>query len=223
MSEEDVSSNKKEVILIGSDHRGFDLKVLLREHLIKLNYEVMDVGTHNKERCDYPSVAKSLVRNIMSEEDVSSNKKEVILIGSDHRGFDLKVLLREHLIKLNYEVMDVGTHNKERCDYPPIAKSLCKELVNINKKGILICGSGFGMSITANRMKGIHAVVPRNIEECKKARQHGNVNVLCIGTDFTADVESVNIVDTFLNTGYEELETSRYSQRIKMIDDNEDE
>ena len=57
----------KEVILIGSDHRGFDLKVVLREHLIKANYDVMDVGTHNKERCDYPNVAKSLIRNIMSE------------------------------------------------------------------------------------------------------------------------------------------------------------
>jgi 2-polyprenyl-6-hydroxyphenyl methylase/3-demethylubiquinone-9 3-methyltransferase len=74
------------------------------------------------------------------------------------------------------------------------------------------------MSITANRLKGIHAVVPRSVEECRKARLHGNVNVLCIGTDFTTDVESVKIVDTFLNTAFEELETSRYSQRIRMID-----
>ena len=154
-----IDNIEKEVILIGSDHRGFDLKVLLREHLIKENYDVMDVGTHNKERCDYPSVAKSLVRNIMSEEDVSSNK------------------------------------------------------------GILICGSGFGMSITANRHKGVHAVVPRSMEECKTARQHGNVNVLCIGTDFTVKEDSINIVDAFLNTDFEELDTSRYSQRIKMIDD----
>ena len=153
---------------------------------------------------------------------IDNIEKEVILIGSDHRGFDLKVLLREHLIKLNYEVMDVGTHNKERCDYPPIAKSLCKELVNINKKGILICGSGFGMSITANRNKGINAVVPRTVKECETARQHGNVNVLCIGTDFTTDVQAVKIVDTFLNTDYEELDTSRYSKRIKMIDDNDE-
>ena len=150
---------------------------------------------------------------------IHSEIKEVILIGSDHRGFDLKAILRKHLMDLNYDVMDVGTHNKERCDYPPIAKSLCKELVNINKKGILICGSGFGMSITANRNKGVHAVVPRSVEECTIARQHGNVNVLCIGSDFTADVEAVRIVDAFLNTGYEELDTSRYSQRIKMIDD----
>ena len=156
-------------------------------------------------------------------EPIIHKEKEVILIGNDHRGFDLKVVLREHLIKLNYEVMDVGTHNKERCDYPSIAKSLCKELVNINKKGILICGSGFGMSITANRMKGIHAVVPRNIEECKKARQHGNVNVLCIGTDFTSDVEAVRIVDTFLNTdSLAADESSRYYERIKMIDEEDE-
>ena len=146
------------------------------------------------------------------------HKKEVILIGSDHRGFDLKILIREHLVKEGYDVMDVGTHNKDRCDYPDVAKQLVKTMDH--KKGILICGSGFGMSITANRMKGIHAVVPRTVEECRTARQHGNVNVLCIGNDFTSDVESVKIVDTFLNTdSFATDEDSRYSQRIRMIDD----
>ena len=156
---------------------------------------------------------------------IDNIEKEVILIGSDHRGFDLKVLLREHLIKENYDVMDVGTHNKERCDYPDVAKSLVKNLMSdkdvSSNKGILICGSGFGMSITANRMKGIHAVVPRSIEECKTAREHGDVNVLCIGTDFTSDVESVKIVDTFLNTDSFAVEDSRYGQRIRMIDEDE--
>jgi len=159
-------------------------------------------------------------------EPIIDTEKEVILIGSDHRGFDLKVVLREHLIKANYDVMDVGTHNKERCDYPNVAKSLVKNLMSeedvVADKGILICGSGFGMSITANRMKGIHAVVPRSIEECKTAREHGNVNVLCIGADFTADVEAVNIVDTFLNTDSLAVdEDSRYYERIKMIDDED--
>ena len=156
---------------------------------------------------------------------IDNIEKEVILIGSDHRGFDLKVLLREHLIKLNYEVMGVGTHNKDRCDYPSVAKSLVKNLMSdidvSSNKGILICGSGFGMSITANRMKGIHAVVPRSVEECKTAREHGDVNVLCIGTDFTSDVESVKIVDTFLNTDSFAVEDSRYGQRIRMIDEDE--
>ena len=78
------------------------------------------------------------------------------------------------------------------------------------------------MSITANRHKGIHAVVPRSIEECRTAREHGDVNVLCIGADFTSDVEAVKIVDTFLNTDSLAVDkTSRYYERIKMIDDNE--
>ena len=145
------------------------------------------------------------------------HKQEVILIGSDHRGYDLKVILRKHLTDLHYDVLDVGAHNNERCDYPLFAKSLVKTMDH--KKGILICGSGFGMSITANRHKGVHAVTPRTVKECEIARQHGNVNVLCIGTDFTTDVQAVKIVDTFLNTNYEELDTSRYSQRIKMIDE----
>ena len=149
----------------------------------------------------------------------SKSNKEVILIGSDHRGFDLKILIREHLVKLHYDVMDVGTHNKERCDYPDIAKSLV--LTMDHEKGILICGSGFGMCITANRHKGVHAVTPRTVEECTVARQHGNVNVLCLGSDFTADVEAVKIVDAFLNTdSLAADESSRYSKRIKMIDDD---
>ena len=151
------------------------------------------------------------------------HKQEVILIGSDHRGYDLKVILRKHLTDLHYDVLDVGAHNNERCDYPLFAKSLVLNLpkANTKVKGILICGSGFGMSMTANRHKGVHAVVPRSVEECKTAREHGDVNVLCIGTDFTSDVESVKIVDTFLNTDYEELDTSRYSKRIKMIDEDD--
>ena len=171
--------------------------------------------THSEEMQDS-------IEPIIHTEDI----KEVILIGSDHRGFDLKAVLREHLIKLNYEVMDVGTHNKERCDYPNVAKSLIGNIMSdedtVSSKGILICGSGFGMSITANRLKGIHAVVPRSVEECRTAREHGDVNVLCIGADFTSDVESVKIVDTFLNTDSLAVdESSRYYERIKMIDDNE--
>ena len=163
--------------------------------------------THSEEMQD------SIEEPIIHQDKI----KEVILLGSDHRGFDLKLIVRQHLIDLHYDVMDVGTHDKERCDYPNIAKSLVKTMDH--KKGILICGSGFGMSITANRHKGVHAVTPRTVEETIISRQHGNVNVLCIGSDFTADVEAVKIVDAFLNTDYEELETSRYSQRIKMIDD----
>ena len=163
--------------------------------------------THSEEMQD--SIEEPIIHH--------NHKKEVILLGSDHRGFDLKLIVRQHLIDLHYDVMDIGTHDKERCDYPNIAKSLVKTMDH--KKGILICGSGFGMSITANRHKGVHAVTPRTVEETIISRQHGNVNVLCIGSDFTADVEAVKIVDAFLNTDYEELETSRYSKRIEMIDD----
>ena len=144
----------------------------------------------------------------------TEKKKEVILIGSDHRGFDLKLLIREHLVKDGYDVMDVGTHDKESCDYPNVAQSLIKTMDH--KKGILICGSGFGMSIAANRHEGVHAVTPRTVEEAIISRQHGNVNVLCIGSDFTADVEAVKIVDAFLNTAF--LNEEKYTRRIEAID-----
>ena len=142
------------------------------------------------------------------------HKQEVILIGSDHRGFDLKLLIRKHLINLHYDVMDVGTHDNKSCDYPTVAQSLIKTMDH--KKGILICGSGFGMSIAANRHRGVHAVTPRTVEEAIISRQHGNVNVLCIGSDFTADVEAVKIVDAFLNTAF--LNEEKYTRRIEAID-----
>ena len=149
-------------------------------------------------------------------EPITHIEKEVIVVGCDHRGFVLRDVIRKHLLGLNYDVMDVGTHNSESCDYPNIANALCKVLDG--KKGILVCGSGFGMSITANRHKGVHAVVPRSVKECEVARQHGDVNVLCIGSDFTGDVETIRIIDAFLNTAFIDNE-ERFIRRIKMIDD----
>ena len=143
-----------------------------------------------------------------------SHTKQVILIGCDHRGYNLKLLLREHLIKDGYDVLDVGTHDKESCDYPDIAQSLIKTMDH--KKGILICGSGFGMSIAANRHKGVHAVTPRTVEEAIISRQHGNVNVLCLGADFTTEEDSIKIVDAFLNTAF--LNEEKYTRRIEAID-----
>ena len=152
-----------------------------------------------------------------SIEPITHIEKEVIVVGCDHRGFVLRDVIRKHLLSLNYDVMDVGTHNDESCDYPNIAQSLCKELLD-GRKGILICGSGFGMSISANRKVGVHAVTCRTVDEVEAARQHGDVNVLCIGSDFTSDVETIRIIDVFLNTKFSGEE--RHLKRIKMIDDD---
>ena len=154
-------------------------------------------------------------------EPITHIEKEVIVVGCDHRGFVLRDVIRKHLLGLNYDVMDVGTHNSESCDYPNIANALCKELLDGSRKGILICGSGFGMSISANRKMGVHAVTCRTVDEVEVARQHGDVNVLCIGSDFTSDVETIRIIDVFLNTKFSGEE--RFVRRIKMIDDMYDE
>ena len=167
--------------------------------------KINDTLTHSEEMQD-------------SIEPITHIEKEVIVVGCDHRGFVLRDVIRKHLLSLNYDVMDVGTHNDESCDYPNIAQSLCKELLD-GRKGILICGSGFGMSISANRNKGIHAVVCRNSYDVKAAREHGDVNVLCIGSDFTGADETIRIIDVFLNTKFSGEE--RHLKRIKMIDDNE--
>ena len=153
-----------------------------------------------------------------SIEPITHIEKEVIVVGCDHRGFVRRDTIRKHLLSLNYDVMDVGTHNSEAVDYPNIAQSLCKELLD-GRKGILVCGSGFGMSISANRTKGIHAVVCRNTADTKAAREHGDVNVLCIGSDFTGADETIRIINMFLNTKFSGEE--RHLKRIKMIDDGE--
>tara|TARA_R100000008_G_C3563377_1_gene157576 strand:- start:278 stop:709 length:432 start_codon:yes stop_codon:yes gene_type:complete len=137
-----------------------------------------------------------------------------VIIGSDHRGYELKQAIRAYLMYKKYDVLDVGTHDNKSCHYPKVAKDLIK-LMN-SKKGILICGSGFGVSIAANRHKGVQAVPARTPEEAEIARKHGNINVLCLGADFTGEEQATKIVDKFLTT---EFEGGRHSERLEMIDE----
>ena len=141
----------------------------------------------------------------------------IIYIGSDHRGFELKTNIKEYLNSKNYNVIDIGPHSQESCDYPEIASKLAENMTD-NKSascmGILICGSGIGISIAANRHIGIRCVMARTDEDAKLGRQHNDCNVLALGADFSPDL---SIVDTFLNTDY--LKLDRYQRRIDMMDD----
>ena len=118
--------------------------------------------------------------------------------------------------------MDVGTHDNESCDYPSIAHSLCNpEIRKPERLGVLICGSGYGMCIAANRHTHIHAAACRNVDEVKMAREHGNINVLCIGADFTERSDSELMLEAFLNTSFDGIE--RHAKRIEMMDHFNDE
>ena len=143
--------------------------------------------------------------------------KEKIIIASDHGGFELKEKIIAYLNENNYEVEDLGTNSKESCDYPIFAKKLCKELLENNlKKGILVCGTGLGMQITANKFKGIRAVCVSDTYSAKMSREHNDSNVLCLGARVLGEGLAKDIIDIWLKTDFL---GERHQRRVDMIDE----
>ena len=138
-----------------------------------------------------------------------------IIIGSDHGGFKLKTEIIKHLLKLGYEVTDLGCYNEESNDYPIIAKAVAEKVLEENSKGILVCGTGIGVSITANRYKGIRASHCTDTFTARMTRMHNNSNILCLGERITGIGLALDIVDIWLKT---EFEGGRHQKRIDLID-----
>lgn len=137
-----------------------------------------------------------------------------ISIGSDHRGFDLKNKIVKTFRNLSW--IDVGTNSKERTDYPIFAKRVCNNILSGDtERGILICGSGIGMSIAANRFKGIYAAICWNSELAKLAVEDDCANVLILPVDFLDYKSVVQIVNTWLHSKFK---AGRYEKRLKMVD-----
>tara|TARA_Y100000766_G_C18483532_1_gene401238 strand:+ start:131 stop:547 length:417 start_codon:yes stop_codon:yes gene_type:complete len=137
------------------------------------------------------------------------NKK--IFIASDHAGYDMKLKLNKHFSFL----IDLGTDSIESVDYPDFANKLTNEVIeNEGSLGILICGTGVGMSIAANRTKGIRAGLVSNNEIARLIRQHNDANVLVIPGRFMKDEEAKNCVQTFIDTKFE---AGRHKKRIDKI------
>ena len=139
---------------------------------------------------------------------------EKITIGSDHGGFNLKNEIIKHLTTLGYEVDDKGCYSAESCDYPVIAKKVSEAVLADNGRGILVCGTGIGMSITANRFEGIRASHCTDTYSAKMTRKHNDSNILCLGERITGLGLALDIVDIWLNT---EFEGGRHKKRIDMI------
>lgn len=139
----------------------------------------------------------------------------MILIGSDHAGYLAKENLKKYLSDINVFYEDCGTYSCESCDYPLIAEKVAtKVLEDKNNKGILICGSGIGMSIASNKIKGIRAALCYNSECTELSRKHNDANILCTGARII-DFETINkIVDVFLRTPFE---GGRHQKRIDEI------
>lgn len=143
-----------------------------------------------------------------------------IAIGSDHAGFALKEFLKKKLSDSGLEIIDVGTFSEESVDYPDYAEKVGKMVAEKEADfGILVCGTGIGMSIAANKLPGIRAAVCSNLFQAIMARRHNDANVLCIGSRVTGDEHALMIAQTFLS---EKFEGGRHQRRVDKISDLED-
>ena len=143
-------------------------------------------------------------------------QKEKIIIGSDHAGFNLKEKIIEYLKALEYEIYDCGVHSTEPYDYPYIAKDVANKVANNeHTKGILICGTGIGMCITANKIKGIRAVVCSDTTSAKLSREHNNANILCFGERIIGEYLAKDICKIWLESEFQE---ERHLRRVNLIE-----
>ena len=138
-----------------------------------------------------------------------------IFISSDHAGFKLKELIKNYLDKKNIKIVDLGPFTDCRVDYPDFAHKVAKKVKISNKHvGILVCGSGMGMNIAANRHKNIRAAQCYNSKSTKLSRLHNNANIITLGSRLLTKKTALNCVSVFLNTKFE---GGRHAKRIKKI------
>lgn len=136
-------------------------------------------------------------------------------LGSDHRGFELKSKLIDYLQHAGHECLDFGCYSLEAVDYPDFAVSVSQSVVKIQSEcGILICGSGIGMCIAANKIKGIRAATCYTPDLALRARKHNNANILCLGSDFIDYTSAIKITHNFIHT---QFEGGRHQRRLDKI------
>ena len=143
-----------------------------------------------------------------------------IVIGCDHAGFSLKPIVKKHLLSLGHEIVDVGTNSADSCHYPVFAHALCEKIQSGEcELGILICGTGIGMSIAANKHKGIRAACCSDVFSARLTREHNDANVLCFGERVVGAGTAIDLVDAFLNAEY--LNNGNHVTRVAMLADLE--
>ena len=140
----------------------------------------------------------------------------MIAIGSDHGGYELKQEIIKHLTERGFEIKDMGCDNTASCDYPIYAKLVADEVATKTADlGILICGTGIGMSMAANKVDGVRAALCENCFSAQATREHNNANVLCLGARTTGPGLALMIVDKFVDTPFSNDE--RHIRRINMF------
>ena len=144
-----------------------------------------------------------------------NTKFKTVCIASDHAGYKLKEIIKNHLIDKNVSIFDMGPFNENSVDYPDYAKKLAKRIkLKKSDAGILVCGSGTGMAISANKIKSIRAAVCYNLKSTILCRQHNNANVISLGSRLTKKTLCLKLVEVFLKTKFE---GGRHLRRVKKI------
>lgn len=145
-----------------------------------------------------------------------------IALGADHAGFELKQLLKEHIEKSGHQVKDLGTHAPDSVDYPDYAREVAHDVARHDSDfGVLVCGSGVGMSITANKVAGIRAANVGSEQAARLSREHNNANVLALGARVIRDADALKIVDAFINTPFAGGRHERRVDKIAQIEREE--
>lgn len=140
-----------------------------------------------------------------------------IAIGNDHAGYNLKLIVKQYLINKGYEIIDVGTDSTDSVDYPVFGYEAAKKVASGEAtKGIVICYSGIGISIAANKVKGIRCANATELEQVELTRKHNDANMLGLGAHFVNETQALKLVDMFLNT---EFEGGRHARRVGLLDE----
>jgi ribose 5-phosphate isomerase B len=138
-----------------------------------------------------------------------------IAIAADHAGFALKEQLRRQLAEDGHEVVDFGTNSVDSCDYPDYAQPVAREVAQgRSDRGILVCSTGIGMSIAANKVDGVRAAPAQSEDEVRMTREHNDANVLTIGAKYVDEGQAMNLIHVFLET---EFSGGRHSRRVAKI------
>ena len=141
---------------------------------------------------------------------------DMIAIGSDHAGYDLKNEVIKYFEENGIEYKDCGTYSKESCDYPIYAEAVARAVQKGEaEQGVLVCGTGLGMSYAANKLKGIRAAALSDCVSARLAREHNNANIVCFGQNIVGKAVALEIIKIFLST---EFQGGRHERRVAMID-----
>ena len=208
-----MNDKQKEKVL--EDYHGYKEVATINEYA---NDEGAVIDPYGMDDEDYEHCFVQITQLIHKIWNHKLGGNEMIGIGSDHGGYELKQAVIKHMEEKGHAVKDYGCYSEESCDYPVYAKAVAEGILKDEvKQGILICGTGIGISITANKIKGIRAALCGDTFSARATREHNNANILALGARVTGEGLALDIVDTFLETKFSNDE--RHIRRINMIED----